>query len=80
MRGIEEESEIGRVLFLVDRVKVAADQLVHRKHIQAALLEYGLHLFVAKNLSLIVWVLKIVALDVLPELFDNLGSRKLVPS
>lgn len=67
----------GGGLLLVHRVQVAPDQLVHLEHVDLGLLEHGRHLFVAEDLALVLWVLQLVALDVLPELLDDLGAREL---
>lgn len=56
---------------------MASNLLVHPEHVDASLLENSLHLLVAENLALVLGVLKIVGLDVFPELLDNLRARKL---
>lgn len=59
---------------LVERVELAAEELVHGEHVDSALLEYCLELLVAADLALVGGLLQVVRLDVLPELFDNLGT------
>lgn len=61
-------------LLFADRVKVAADVLVHLEHVYLGLLEDCLHLVVAYDLTLVLWILKIVGFDMLPELLDHLRS------
>lgn len=56
---------------------MASDQLVHLEHVDLGLLEDGRHLFVAEDLALVLWVLQLVALDVLPELLDDLRAGEL---
>jgi hypothetical protein len=64
----------GKTLCLLDGVKMVADLLVHAEHVNLRLLEDGLHLLIAKNLSPVVWILEVVGLDVCPETLDNSGS------
>lgn len=64
----------GKKLCLLDGVKMVADLLVHTEHVNLGLLEDGLHLLIAKNLSPVVWILEVVGLDVCPEALDNPGS------
>jgi len=42
------------------------------------LLEHQMHLLVTANLAFVGWVLQISGFDVLPYLFDDLGSGELV--
>lgn len=62
---------------LLDGVEMAAEQLVHLKHVDAAALKHRVHLVVADNLSLVAGILKLVGLDVFPELFDHLRPGQL---
>lgn len=59
---------------LVERVELAAQELVHREHVDGCLLEYRLHLVVAAYLTLVAGLLQVVRLDVLPEFLDDLGT------
>lgn len=59
---------------------MASNFLVHPEHVDASLLEYSLHLLVAQDLALVLGILKIVGLDVLPELLDDLRARELYTS
>lgn len=75
--GISVESVLVEVVacsLLFDGVKVAADILVHLEHVYPSLLEDCMHLVVAYDLSLVLWVLEIVGFDVFPELLDHLRS------
>lgn len=45
---------------------MVAHQFVHLEHVHLCLLEHGIHLFVAKDLSLVAGVLELVGLDMLP--------------
>lgn len=51
-----------------------ADQLVHGEHVDGILLKYFAHLLVTDNLALVARVLKIMLLNMLPQLLDYLGS------
>ena len=62
---------------VLDRVQLAAQELVHGEHVDLVLLEDGVELFVAEDLSLVARVLELVALDVVPELLDDLGAGEL---
>lgn len=66
-----------KLLFLVDRVEVAAHQLVHLEHVYFLVLKYGSHLLVAEDLALIIRVLEVLGFDVLPQLLHDLRSRQL---
>lgn len=66
------------LLFGFDRIKLVAKELVHLKHVNRTLLEYGLKLIVAEDLSLVARILELVRLDVLPELLDNLWAGELL--
>lgn len=66
-----------RQSLLSNGIEVASNLLVHPEHVDASLLEYSLHLLVADDLALVLGVLKIVGLDVLPELLNDLRARKL---
>lgn len=59
---------------LVERVELAAEELVHREHVDSGLLEHGLHLVIAAYLSLVGWLLQVVRLDVLPQFLDDLRT------
>ena len=76
--GLKRDGSGGGGLLLVDRVQVAPDQLVHLEHVDLGLLEHGRHLVVAEDLALVLWVLELVALDVFPELLDDLRAGELV--
>jgi hypothetical protein len=54
-----------------------ANDLIHLEHVHLRLLENSMHFVVASDLSLILWVLKVIRLDVLPQLLDYLWSRHL---
>jgi len=60
------------ILLLLNRVEMVADDLVHLEHVHPGLLEDGLHLVVAADLPLVFGILKIVALDMFPELLHHL--------
>ena len=62
---------------LFDGVKMAAEGFVHREHVDLVLFEDSEQLLVADNLSLVVRVLKAVALDVVPQFLDNLRAGEL---
>ena len=53
---------------------MAPEQLVHGEHVYLILLEDGVELVVAQNLALVGGVLELVALDVFPELLDDLRA------
>ena len=56
---------------------MVANLLVHLEHVDTGLLKDGAHQLVTYDLTLVAGVLKLVRLDVLPELLDYLGPRKL---
>lgn len=56
---------------------MAAEQLVHLKHVDAATLKHGVHLVVADNLSFVTGILKLIGLYMFPELLDHLGPGQL---
>ena len=53
---------------------MAPEKLVHGEHVDLILLEDGVELVVAENLALVGGVLELVALDVFPELLDDLRA------
>jgi hypothetical protein len=53
---------------------MAPEKLVHGKHVDLVLLEDGVQLFVAENITLVVRVLQPAGLDVFPELLDDLRA------
>ena len=59
---------------IVDGVEMAPEKLVHGEHVDLILLEDGVELVVAENLALVGGVLELVALDVFPELLDDLRA------
>lgn len=62
-------------LFLSHGVEMTANVLVHLEHVNSWLLENGLHLCVAYDLTTVAGVLELIGLDVLPKFLDDLGSR-----
>lgn len=56
---------------------MAADQLVHLKHVDRVLLEDCLHPLVTAYLAFVLRLLQVIGLDVLPQLLDNLRSGQL---
>ncbi len=72
--SLSSESAVPSIL---DRVQLAAQELVHGEHVDLVLLEDGMQLFVAEDLALVARVLELVALDVVPEFFDHLGAGEL---
>jgi hypothetical protein len=56
---------------------MASNILVHPEHVDPGLLEHGLHFLIAEDLALVLGILKIVGLDVLPQLLDDLRAGKL---
>lgn len=65
-------------LLLVDRVQLVPQQLVHGEHVNLLLLEDSLEFGVADDLTLVVGILKVLLLDVVPELLDHLRTRELI--
>lgn len=63
-----------RVGSLVERVELAAEELVHREHVDGGLLEHRLHLVVAAYLSLVGGLLQVIRFDVLPQFLDDLRT------
>lgn len=61
----------------VRTIQVLVEDLGHGKHVYAVLLEDSAHRIVTSDLASVVWVLQLVSADVLPELLDRLGPRKL---
>lgn len=59
---------------LVERVELAAEELVHREHVDGGLLENSLHLVIAAYLALVGGLLQVVRFDMLPQLLDDLGT------
>lgn len=57
---------------LVDGIQLAAEELVHREHVDRGLLEHRLQLVVTAYLALVTGLLQVVRLDVLPQFLDNL--------
>lgn len=56
---------------------MVAEEFIHRKHINLVLLEDGVQLFVAQDLSLIAGILQAVSLDVVPDFLDYLWTGEL---
>lgn len=65
-------------LRFLNGVEMASDVLVHSEHVDFGLLEHSLHLLVAADLALVCGILEIIGLDVLPQLFDDLRTGKLL--
>lgn len=66
----------GRILF-IRVIQVLIENLGHRKHVNSVLLEDSSHRFVTSNLAAIGRVLQLVLTNVLPNLLNRLGTRKL---
>lgn len=58
-------------------VQILVENFSHGKHMDSILFEDSTHSIVASDLATIAGVLKLVLANVLPNLFDSLGSRKL---
>ena len=52
------------------------DRLGHLKHVQLFAAENGLQLVISEDLALVRWILKLILLDVRPNLFRDLTARK----
>jgi hypothetical protein len=50
------------------------EDLVHGKHVNPLCLKYRLHNLVALDISLIVYVLEVVGLNVLSDISFNMGT------
>merc|ERR1712122_178119 len=60
--------------------QVSLEELGHTKGTDLVLSKDGDHLGVGGEVLLVLGVLELLALDVSPEAFDNLGSRASLPS
>ena len=67
-------SKSGTLLFSFNWVELVAQKFVHLEHVDRVLLEHGLELLVAQNLSSVTWILKLVGLDMFPEFLDDLWA------
>ena len=57
---------------LLNCVKVLVEDLVHREHVHAVLLEDGAHCVVAADLPFVGWILKVAFFHVFPDFLDGL--------
>lgn len=62
-------------LCFLDLIQMFAQYLVHGEHMNLVLLKDGIHLIVAEDLPLVVWILKIQCLNMIPDLLNRLRPR-----
>lgn len=66
----------GRGLF-IRVIQVLVENLGHGKHVNSVLLEDSAHRFVTSDLAAVGRVLQLILTNVLPDLLNCLGARKL---
>jgi hypothetical protein len=64
----------GTEKLFVRAVQILTENFSHGEHVYAVLFEHSAHRIITADLTSIAWVLKIMLVNVLPELFDCLWS------